>query len=80
MLRSCRISSRSELKGSRIAGGCRDVSQVIDYIAAYLFPNGERVIDEYIATGVSMGGEFQLCVGLNLSLTRRRERHLEAAS
>ncbi|CAD6572983.1 MAG: hypothetical protein TREMPRED_000703 [Tremellales sp. Tagirdzhanova-0007] len=39
-----------------VTGGCRDVSQVIDYIAAYLFPNGERVIDEYIATGVSMGG------------------------
>jgi len=43
-----------------IVGGCRDFSQIIDFLAAYLFPNGERVIDEYIPTGVSMGGKWHL--------------------
>ena len=41
-----------------VVGGCRDVCQIIDFLAAYLFPNGERVIDEYIPTGVSMGGNI----------------------
>jgi len=39
-----------------VAGGCHDVSLIIDFLAAYLFPNGERVIDEFIPTGCSLGG------------------------
>ncbi|ORY33053.1 hypothetical protein BCR39DRAFT_520946 [Naematelia encephala] len=41
---------------SSIVGGCQDVSMIIDFLACYLFPNGERVIDEWVATGVSLGG------------------------
>lgn len=29
---------------------------IINFLAAYLFPNGERVIDEFFATGISLGG------------------------
>ena len=29
----------------------------MDFLAAYLFPSGDRIIDEFIPTGVSMGGE-----------------------
>ncbi|RSH95099.1 hypothetical protein EHS25_000185 [Saitozyma podzolica] len=39
-----------------VVGGCHDVSLIIDFLAAYLFPLGDRVIDEFIATGVSLGG------------------------
>lgn len=30
---------------------------MIDFLAAYLFPHGEKVIDQWIATGISLGGE-----------------------
>jgi hypothetical protein len=30
----------------------------MDFLAAYLFPGGERVIDEFIPTGISLGGEY----------------------
>jgi len=39
-----------------VVGGCHDVSLIIDFLAAYLFPHGERVIEEFIPTGVSLGG------------------------
>ncbi|RXK38455.1 hypothetical protein M231_04220 [Tremella mesenterica] len=39
-----------------IVGGCQDVSFVIDFLASYLFPNGERDIVDWIATGISLGG------------------------
>jgi hypothetical protein len=39
-----------------VVGGCHDVSLIIDFLGAYLFPYGERVIVEYIATGISLGG------------------------
>nr|ODO03828.1 hypothetical protein L204_00167 [Cryptococcus depauperatus CBS 7855] len=37
-------------------GGVHDVQLVMDFIGAYLFPNGERVIEEFVATGISLGG------------------------
>ncbi|KAK4689374.1 hypothetical protein P7C73_g716, partial [Tremellales sp. Uapishka_1] len=39
-----------------IVGAKQDVSFIIDFIAAYLFPNGEKVVEEYMATGISLGG------------------------
>lgn len=39
-------------------GGCHDSSLIIDFLAAYLFPNGERAIEEFAATGISLGGQF----------------------
>lgn len=38
-----------------LVGGCHDVSLIIDFLAAYLFPHGERVIDEWVAAGFSLG-------------------------
>jgi hypothetical protein len=38
-------------------GGCQDASLIIDFIGAYLFPNGEREIQEFAATGISLGGK-----------------------
>ncbi len=40
-----------------IVGGAQDVSFVIDFLGAYLFPQGDRTIDEFIATGISLGGK-----------------------
>jgi hypothetical protein len=37
-------------------GGCNDVSLIMTFLASYLFPHGERVIDEFIPTGFSLGG------------------------
>ncbi|WVO15427.1 hypothetical protein L204_103085 [Cryptococcus depauperatus] len=39
-----------------VHGGVHDVQLVMDFIGAYLFPNGERVIEEFVATGISLGG------------------------
>ncbi|WWC90998.1 uncharacterized protein L201_005937 [Kwoniella dendrophila CBS 6074] len=41
---------------AKVYGGAQDVQLVIDFLAAYLFPRGEKVIEEWIATGVSLGG------------------------
>jgi hypothetical protein len=38
-------------------GGCQDATLIIDFIGAYLFPNGERTIQEFAATGISLGGK-----------------------
>lgn len=51
-------------------GGCRDFQQIIDFLAAYLFPHGDRVIEEYIPTGVSLGGESGPSPHQCLELTR----------
>lgn len=40
-----------------IVGGAQDVSFVVDFLGAYLFPQGDRTIDEFIATGISLGGK-----------------------
>ncbi|KAJ9109202.1 hypothetical protein QFC21_000531 [Naganishia friedmannii] len=37
-------------------GTARDVSFLIDFIPAYLFPEGERTIEKFAMTGVSLGG------------------------
>ena len=42
-------------------GGTHDFSLIIDFLAAYLFPNGEKIIDEFMATGISLGGECCAC-------------------
>jgi hypothetical protein len=39
-------------------GGCQDATLIIDFIGAYLFPNGERTIQEFSATGISLGGKL----------------------
>lgn len=38
-------------------GTARDISFLIDFIPAYLFPNGEKVIEKFAVTGISLGGE-----------------------
>lgn len=43
-----------------VVGGCQDVSFIIDFLASYLFPTGDRMIDEWIATGVSLGGTITM--------------------
>jgi hypothetical protein len=48
---------KSGIKADETAGGCQDVTLIIDFLAAYLFPEGGRVIDEWIATGISLGGK-----------------------
>ncbi|KZT42247.1 hypothetical protein SISSUDRAFT_1125905 [Sistotremastrum suecicum HHB10207 ss-3] len=37
-------------------GTARDVSFLIDFLPAYLYPNGERQIVEWVTAGVSLGG------------------------
>lgn len=39
-----------------IYGSAQDQSMIMDFLAAYLFPNGEREIVEFMATGISLGG------------------------
>lgn len=40
-----------------IAGGTAyDVSWLIDFLPAYLYPRGERKITEWLVAGVSLGG------------------------
>lgn len=38
------------------AGAAHDVSFLIDFLPAYLFPSGERTIDMWAVAGVSLGG------------------------
>lgn len=51
-------------------GTARDISFLIDFIPAYLFPEGERTVEKFAVTGVSLGGEFlrPALVEENLSL------------
>ncbi|TFY83029.1 hypothetical protein EWM64_g985 [Hericium alpestre] len=37
-------------------GTARDVSFVIDFLPAYLFPNDERTVAEWVVSGISLGG------------------------
>ncbi|KAK8844090.1 hypothetical protein IAR55_006884 [Kwoniella newhampshirensis] len=37
-------------------GGYHDVKLIIDFLAPYLFPSGEKVIEEFVAAGISLGG------------------------
>jgi hypothetical protein len=39
-------------------GTARDISFLIDFIPAYLFPEGEKTIEKFAVTGVSLGGEL----------------------
>ncbi|WVQ81181.1 hypothetical protein IAT38_003303 [Cryptococcus sp. DSM 104549] len=39
-----------------VAGGCHDVTLIIDFLEAYLFPHGEKIIEEFVLTGISLGG------------------------
>lgn len=39
-----------------LAGAAQDVSYLIDFLPAYLFPNEERIIDTWAVAGVSLGG------------------------
>lgn len=41
-------------------GTARDISFLIDFIPAYLFPNGEKVVEKYAVTGISLGGQSTL--------------------
>ena len=43
-------------RSSQAVGGCQDVSFIIDFLESYLFPHGEKQIDEWILTGYSLGG------------------------
>ena len=38
------------------AGTAHDVSFLIDFLPAYLFPNEERTISQWLVTGISLGG------------------------
>ena len=40
---------------TRVVGGSQDVSFVMSMLASYLFPGGERTIDEHIIAGHSLG-------------------------
>lgn len=39
-----------------IAGTAQDVSYLIDFLPAYLFPNEERTISQFLCVGKSLGG------------------------
>ncbi|KAL7421065.1 hypothetical protein Q5752_003949 [Cryptotrichosporon argae] len=39
-----------------VYGAGHDVSLVVDFLPAYLFPNAERAVEEWIVTGISLGG------------------------
>lgn len=34
------------------------MSLIIDFLGSYLFPEGERTIDDWVATGISLGGNL----------------------
>jgi len=38
------------------AGTARDVSFLIDFLPAYLFPSGERTVSHWMTVGISLGG------------------------
>jgi len=37
-------------------GSARDVSFLIDFLPAYLFPDGERTVSQWMISGISLGG------------------------
>lgn len=39
-----------------VAGTAKDVSYLIDFLPAYLFPNNERPIAQWLVAGKSLGG------------------------
>lgn len=41
---------------STFRGTQHDISYLLDFLPAFLFPLGEKTIDEYFVTGVSLGG------------------------
>lgn len=41
-------------------GGAMDVQYVMNLLPANLFPRNERVVEEFMCAGFSMGGEFSL--------------------
>ena len=40
------------------AGSTQDLTLIVDFLAAYLFPSGERHIEEFMASGMSLGGQW----------------------
>jgi len=40
-----------------VTGGVQDYQLVMDFLPTYMFPNNERVVSQWLAAGVSMGGE-----------------------
>ncbi|WVQ93019.1 hypothetical protein IAU59_000082 [Kwoniella sp. CBS 9459] len=41
---------------AKVCGGFHDVQLIMDFLAAYIFPMGEKKIEEFIMTGISLGG------------------------
>ncbi|WWC72906.1 uncharacterized protein I206_106870 [Kwoniella pini CBS 10737] len=41
---------------AKVYGGAQDIQLIIDFLASYLFPRGEKTIKEWIITGISLGG------------------------
>lgn len=39
-----------------VDGATQDADLIMTFLPAYLFPNGERTIAEYMSTGISLGG------------------------
>lgn len=65
MLRTCSRSSVSNAKAiidggtnrdNWLEGTAKDTSLLIDYLPAFVFPNGEHTISENLVLGVSLGG------------------------
>lgn len=44
------------LIGRITVGSARDVSFLIDFLPAFLYPNGERSIQHWLVAGLSLGG------------------------
>lgn len=42
------------------ASGMADQTFIYDFLPIYLFPHGERVIEEWMPCGLSLGGEWGL--------------------
>jgi hypothetical protein len=51
------------------AGGVQDNQLVIQFLEDYIFPLGKRRIDEFMISGVSLGGEQPLLTGENECFT-----------
>ncbi|ODO10201.1 hypothetical protein I350_02430 [Cryptococcus amylolentus CBS 6273] len=39
-----------------IQGGVHDIQLLMDFLPAYLFPHGELTVEEWVITGISLGG------------------------
>lgn len=48
--------AETRLNDSYTAGTAKDVSFLIDFLPAYLFPSGERTISQWMIAGISLGG------------------------